>query len=607
VKSLVVLLEHLLLDCGRRCAAPTRRDVVTLRARVDHEGDSFLTITLPAFCQGFERCLGLGKLDPVLFASFKKRKDGTPAFLQGFLFQVFDLENNLLDRPSVEAIRAIRQICLFAKKILRPCTPKREAKAAVSFVRCDDEVATELQGQLGRYFSLVSSIIVDELGLTRELLLESVPKHGPGATQERIRGNAKWRFLTWPLRFEEVGYTYFTYGRVKARPYDIDWPTFVDPGDEEPVRVVFVPKTLKTPRVIAVEPVAMQYAQQGLASVLVKQLERCFYTAGHLNFKDQAVNQVHALRGSCSGLEATLDMSEASDRVSLAHADECFAAAPDFREWLLAFRSTRARLPNGDVIALKKFASMGSALCFPVEALIFFISIIASRCLRAGWFPDARNVYSLGRDVFVYGDDIIVPAGEAASICDDLETLGFMVNRRKSFWTGKFRESCGVDAYDGEKVTPVYLRRDVPADRDDASGILSSVATANQLEKAGYTSTAAALGRAVEKLVGRLPQVDPEGPAIGWHGYSEAVPRERWNRHLQRREILAWVPVSSEVDDPLDGLPAFAKCLRKIKGGFCPSGLESFQAIEAVSEEHLEVSSKPYGLALKRRWVPQSN
>jgi hypothetical protein len=319
-------------------------------------------------------------------------------------------------------------------------------------------------------------------------------------------------------------------------------------------------------------------------------------------------------------------MKEASDRVSLAHVEALFAEAPKFLELLLAARSPCVQLPDGNVIPLRKFASMGSATCFPVEALVFFTGIIASRCRRLGRFPVAQLVRELGQAVYVYGDDLLVPSDEASAICDDLEAFGLKVNRRKSFWTGKFRESCGVDCYDGSEVTPVYLRRDLPADRLDTSGILSSVSTARQLSKAGYHGTAAVLRSAVERHLGRLPYVrevpkdlaawmgvcrlSRGSPAIGWDHHSEVVPARDWHLDYQRPVYWHWVATSIAQRDPLTGDPALAKCLSAMAARSSPSNQgdpgwrpTDYLCPSDVADDHLDWSSRPYSLTLERRWV----
>jgi len=604
VKSLVGLLEDLLHDCGRMSGAPVSRDVKTLRSRVEHEGDSFITITLPNFARDFERSLALCSVRPGMFLSFKKRGHaGIPAFMQGFLTQVFDAQGILLANPSVDCIRAVRQVCLFGKKIQRSCSKEREQDAIDEYKQCDDSVSSSGgSDQLHRYFEKVAEILISDLGVGIEDFLDMMPRHGPGATREHISGNGKWRFLTWHERLSDVGFTHERFARALQGPHDpsVDdpLPVPVNARDEPPVRVVLVPKTLKTPRVIAVEPVCMQFAQQGLKAILVHRMETSVLTGGHVNFTDQSVNQELALLSSSDGRFATIDMKEASDRVSLAHAKALLKSNQVLLDWVMACRSTSAELPNGEILSLKKFASMGSALCFPVEALVFYTSIIASRIWRAGRFPTRRLVYEQSRDVYVYGDDLIFPADEAPATCTDLEALGFKVNRHKSFWTGKFRESCGVDGYDGSHVTPVYMRRDLPTSRKDSSGIVSTVATCNQLHAAGYVRCAMAMKKAVERVLGKLPQVPVDSPALGWHFHSEVVPRLRWNRFLQRRETRCYVAETPSTEDPLEGDSALAKCFRLLAGRVL-----DFLYPPTQDEDHLEFLPRPYSLTLKRRWV----
>jgi len=578
MKSLVELHVALLLDGGGKCGAATSRDVKTLRGRVEREGDSFLTITLPAFCKDFERSLDQKKVAPGSFLSFKKEASGIPSFLKGFLRLVFDSQGLLLDKPNVDCIRAVRQICLFSKKVLRPCSPERMEAATERFAQCDNEIIDPV-GQVRRYFKRVSTILWSTLLEGEDFRSHLTPRHGPGATQERISGNQKWVFRRWHRRLTGVGFTYSKFGRgsftgvLQCKHHVPDtsevWPDLVEPENEEPVRVVFVPKTLKTPRVIAVEPVVMQFAQQALSRWLIGRLESCPLTAGHVNFRDQTVNQHLALDSSSTGHLATVDLSEASDRVSLALVSDMLDSVPVFRDWVLACRSLRAQTPTGEVIRLKKFASMGSALCFPVESMVFFTIIIASRILRSGRFPTRRLVQSMARDVYVFGDDLLFPSDEAPAICDDLEALGLKVNRHKSFWTGQFRESCGADAFAGELVTPVYLRQDLPADRTDASQILSCTATANQLSQAGYASASALIRKSVERRLGPLPQVPSisvkgsrvlESAAIGWTNDSIVVPRRRWNKALQRSIPLLGSHVT-EVRGPLRWGPGTSKVL----------------------------------------------
>jgi hypothetical protein len=609
MKSLVDLLEALLREAGALCNADVTRDVKTLRSRVEHEGDSFITIALPSYCSSFERSLADGRLSSTAFPAFKSGGSGRPLFLQGMLDRVFDADGTLLESPSTEVIRLIRQVTLFGKKLERPCSDARLARAIDGFLRCDDEVVSDLKGQLGRWFQAVARVITRDWDLTGATIFRSIrPHHGPGSTRDERPGNRKWQFRIWHQRLEEVGFTYHRFASATSWRYwwspGEECPDLVEPGAEAPVKVVFVPKTLKTPRVIAIEPACMQYAQQGLLDLILERIEKSSITGGHVNFTDQSVNQNCAREGSKDGNHATLDLSEASDRVSLAHVKAMLATQPELLDWVLACRSTSAQLPNGETIALKKFASMGSALCFPMESLVFFTSIIASRALRMGRFPTHELVHSLARDVYVFGDDLIVPSDEAFTICEDLEALGLKVNARKSFWTGKFRESCGEDCYDGERVTPVYLHHDFPQDRGDDSVLISVVATANQLFSAGFVETSTLIRQGVEKILGRLPQVSPRSPAIGWHLPCKVVPDVRWNAHLQRREYRCWTARSPRSRDPLTGYPAMAKCFLVMENRPEPNYNKLVTLAPIRDEEHLASSPTRYAVALKRSWVP---
>lgn len=619
MKSLVGLLECLLQECGRRCTAPTVRDVKTLRNRVKHEGDSFITITLPRYCRDFERSLDQGRVGPGMFMSFKTDHAGIPRFLGGFLSDVFDQEGVLLDKPSINSIRSIRQICLFGKKVERPCSVNRNKAAIDRFVECDNEVVCSFSGQFARWFTHVARILYSGMHADwSDGLPDLNPKHGPGQTAERITGNRKYVHRRWHERLDRAGFHFLKYGRsTRLRDHmDLDsYPELVTSELEDPVRIVPVPKTLSTPRIIAVEPVCIQYAQQAVKRYLYRFLGKNRMTRGHLNFRWQRVNQEVAQAASGNGIYATLDMAEASDRVGLLHVYRMLESIPQLREMILACRSTRGKLPNGDIISLKKFSSMGSALCFPIEAMMFYTTIIASRLYRAGLFPTAHRVYSYSRDVYVYGDDLIVPVGEAVAICDDLESLGLKVNRHKSFWTGKFRESCGSDCYDYELVKPIYLRRDLPKDRKDVSGLLSSVSTANQLARAGYPKTSAAIRKVVENHLGRLPRVLEDSPAVGWWDSSEILPPQQYNEALQRRESLCLVPCPARVLDPLTGYPALRKALEMCGRNtlhsrvFRTSRVDRRKSIpdKGVDLLRLESSVRRYGLTLKHSWVPSSD
>lgn len=234
-----------------------------------------------------------------------------------------------------------------------------------------------------------------------------------------------------------------------------------------------------------------------------------------VGFEDQGPNRILAHKGSLSGELATLDLSEASDRVSNQLVRVMLSNFPHLFAGVDSTRSRRADVLGHGVIRLAKFASMGSALCFPIEAIVFstliFMGIqdVLNRPLTS------RDVMSFEGKVRVYGDDIIVPVEYVPSVVSRLQTFGFKVNASKSFWTGSFRESCGRDYYAGEDVSVVRVRNLIPTQRKDVKEILSTVSLRNQLYLAGLWKSAAYLDSVLLGTLRVLPIVGSQSPLLG--------------------------------------------------------------------------------------------
>jgi hypothetical protein len=241
----------------------------TVIGRVEHEGLSFLTITLPSFARDFEKCLDMGRIDPTLFQGFR-RSGSLPAFLQGLTGQVFDRgTGDLLDDPSSEALQAVRQVCYLFKKLELGCSAPRVEAAFRKYIECDKEVGSAAlrlsRTDSLRNFRRMAELLYVELFTivdSKVANCEIVPRHGPGATQDRTIGNAKYDYCVWTTRLEKVFHAGdFLYPSWSHFVEDETGPIYLEPGEEPPVRVVQVPKTLKAPRIIAIEPVHMQYVQ----------------------------------------------------------------------------------------------------------------------------------------------------------------------------------------------------------------------------------------------------------------------------------------------------------------------------------------------------------
>lgn len=273
-----------------------------------------------------------------------------------------------------------------------------------------------------------------------------IPKHGPGGTADLPRTatiNAKYSDLKYDQMLAYVVERKIGLPLTDLYPY---WK----PGLKRQSTVVDVPKSLKTRRVISKEPTALQYIQQGIDRAMKHYIAHHGYLQDHLSFEDQTYN------GSlCSDYRnfATIDLSAASDLVSTDLVKACFRGTHAL-PILLGTRSRTSVLKSGKVVALRKFAPMGSAMCFPVESLIFAAAVEhAVRRARATWlghFPSWR----------VYGDDIVVAAPLYEDVVMVLEAIGLRVNASKSYTLPtRFRESCGVEVYDDVDVSPLRISR----------------------------------------------------------------------------------------------------------------------------------------------------
>jgi hypothetical protein len=600
LKSLMVLWKKLAEESASWCHTSATLDYKKLERRYEHEGDAFLTITLPQFGKDFERSLELGKVENGLFQGFALA-GGLPRFLGGFLSQVFDRGTGvLLDDPSIDCILAVRQLTLLFAKILIRLPPEKERDAMLGFVQVDAEVEANdevLPSDLLRDFERMSLVLWADVctEVDREIdqgLLR--PGHGPGATAERLLGNKKYEQQEWTTRLESV-FPFLDNALPSARYWsELEAVNFREPDAERPVRVIAVPKTQKTPRIIAIEPTCMQFMQQAISKSLIQKLERRRIAKNRfenpafsfVGFRSQDPNREMAREGSRKQTLATLDMSEASDRVSNQHVVSLFKWWPLLSEAVQATRSTKADVFGHGVIPLSKFASMGSALCFPVEAMVFTTVIFLALEHDAKTRFTREDILSLRGRVRVYGDDIVVPVDSVDSVISYLGALGLKVNKSKSFWNGKFRESCGGDYYDGEWVTPVRIRRMLPSSLKQADEVISLVSLRNQLYFAGYWQTCEWLDRRLSNLLGAYPVVHPTSPILGRHS---VLPYEAecYDEDTHSPLVRGWVTRSKTPRSDLDGTRALVKWYLK----------EGDEPI--FDKDHLRFAGRPRSVGIK--------
>lgn len=594
MKSLIDLMGVVLADAGTRCGVCTRRDWITITSRVEHEGLSFLTIVLPSFCADFERSLSDGRVGHSSFLGFQ-RKRGLPRFLGGFLDLVFNRSDGVLrEHPSVDAILCIRQLCLLLGKLHADCGLGRNRQAIRDYLTCEKEVrdwGSAVSGVLlGEFRSAFLRLWGDACQAmdTSVSTLSLVPRHGPGATADRLQGNQKWQQTEWTWRLESFFPSCDLLIPNPRYHQSLSTVNFLEPRKERPVKVTLVPKTPKSPRIIAIEPTCMQYAQQALLRLFVHEIDDSCRSTSWIGILDQTPNRRMAQTGSIGGL-STIDLSEASDRVSNVLVSHAFKPFANLHGALQACRTRRASVPGRTrPITLAKFASMGSAVCFPVEAMVFSTIVLIGIERQLSRRLSRREIHSLVGKVRVYGDDIIVPDDMALSVMEALSDFGLKVNHRKTFWSGNFRESCGKEYFRGEDVSITRVREALPSSRRDTRAVVSTASLRNQLYRAGFWQTCAYLDRLMSRL-GPWPIVEPTAEAIGRHSFlgSQGV---KLDPRTHRPLVKAMVLKSRSPSSPLSGEGALLKFF-----------LTRHEL--PTMEGHLEYCGRPRSAHIKTAWT----
>jgi len=283
-----------------------------------------------------------------------------------------------------------------------------------------------------------------------------------------------------------------------------------------------IPKNIKSMRTITMEPAGNMMLQQGVLGALERVLSQS-WARRFVQLKDQTHNQDAAREGSLSGHLDTIDLSNASDSVSFELVRRVFPAS--VWKWLYLTRSQVTKLPDGAEYRPAKFAPMGSAVCFPIQTMVYLSVVVlcyhrylygddtpvttdvlyGEAPLRTGRRNSVRELLrhiNTGPEhtisnlatIRVYGDDIICDSRVTEKVIEMLTTLGFEVNTEKSF-TGDtyFRESCGGHYLNGIDVTPYSFKPDATKTVFDGKLLVSLTDAANRALDLGLESVRAFL------------------------------------------------------------------------------------------------------------------
>jgi hypothetical protein len=173
--------------------------------------------------------------------------------------------------------------------------------------------------------------------------------------------------------------------------------------------------------------------------------------------------------------------------------------------------------------------------------------------VKRNLYASPRNIRGLRGQVAVFGDDIVIPSDCRELLEDVLEVLYFKINDTKSHWTGRFRESCGLDCFAGVDVTPVYFRR---ANSGKPESIASTVECRNNFQKKWLLHTASYLASTLPK---GIPFVADDS---GVFGLTSRCRHEnpgfptRDNHDLQREETYVQTLIASQSKSQVEDISA---------------------------------------------------
>lgn len=603
------------------------RDRDRIRRAAVERGIHLFVVDLPSVGKLLDRSLSSGFLDLGRLPLTRTAPGSKlPIFLGSLWTRIFREDGFLHETPDVQAIKLLRQVLYMMKKLPLPFSREALAKAVRELYEDDaclpepenfwetDSPSTCLGrvtfpgfstsalyservrdlppalqldvSEVLRKLDLVSGLITSSLGTYNPS--EWRCKHGPGAISQASGISNKYHWYGWSPGLESV-YPYADYGFHSWASWA--WHADdLDLGYTPRSRLVAVPKTYEKPRLIAAEPVENQWCQQNLWHYMRVRTEDS-WVGNFVRFTDQSLNQSLCLQGSRSGMLATIDLSSASDRVS------CHAIGNFWRgnlSVLDSLRATRTRSLiqdlTGDLpreLKLHKFSTMGSACTFPTETLLFLSIALAAVAHKRRTPITVEGLVGLTGDVAVFGDDIIVPTESRELLQATLGVMHFKVNESKSFSEGNFRESCGVDSYMGECVTPSYIKGFCTGSPES---VASTVETANNFYQNFMLLTAQYLESTTP------PHIATVHPDSGVFGFKSRVGISehpiRMNQDLQREEMrilqfTGQVPVESAHDD---------------------SALHQFftEQPDPLTQWQSGVKQRPR-LKLRRRWVSRAS
>jgi len=513
-----------------------RLDCISIKERYNYEGLSFITQKLPKLSANFLSHLETGVVDYPGFIMDKSKRH--PVLLGRLFSQV--LNRGEYDK---ECFRGLYQILVSFTKFRGPYPESVLSEQLADFVKVDEELADIDMFDKGnlQILNQARAYLYDYVKTFSSSDSRIIPRPGPGATNKRVANNLRYRPH---VVYNEINKVMPVLEFFTVHPYDVVNQTkifldaFKQSGKRATARLKYVFKKYMKARGICIEENDVQFLQQAIKNWFYETICASSVFNGCIDFRDQSINQLLALTSSENLERATIDMSEASDRIFRLIVSWLFQDNQELHDILMALSTKLIVLPKelisgngGSTIKTNKYAPMGSGLCFPIMTLVHWALIKSILFLHNG----------TDEDVYVYGDDIIVPSHLTELVYKYLPRFGMKLNVDKSFFRSHFRESCGVHGYFGRDVTPVYIKY-IP-NSTSIQAAMSCIASESQFHKNGYALTAELFRKHMIEHFSDLPYVPEHSPIFGFRREGNFFPKtlkkvtrkkDKWGNSLFR-------------------------------------------------------------------------
>lgn len=371
------------------------------------------------------------------------------------------VKQDLASATGCEATKANLLVSLFAKLAPSGLTEQMNSRALKDFLEVDNGLPTSFasdDARINELFTLMKgdllTVLSDAWGerSLREVIHTRLAI-GPGASLKTDSRSFYTKLFNGPLTTTNPFLFDLVASSLQESPLWREAESFRR-AHTEPFRLVegnslfFVLKNAEISRTACTEPLVNMMVQQALAAHITQEVLPRW---GIRLATQQFANRRAALDASASGKSCTIDLRSASNCTGVPLCTNLLKGSALLSAMMVS-RSPATILPDGTLHDLRMISSMGNAFTFPLETLIFASAVRA--CYALHGYRHGRG----DRDYFVFGDDIICRKEVFEDLITLLGFLGFKVNVKKTFSEGPFRESCGVDAWNGVDIRGVFIK-----------------------------------------------------------------------------------------------------------------------------------------------------